>query len=404
MRTVFKRGDGKEFELNFSELDVLRADVAADLLLGEVSNKKRVHRHEIQRILENHKTMADDEESASDSNFKDEVSSQCTSTPVQTDVHADTGDNLSIELFDSAEVDHQSNEIRLYSDNGIAEWLNRLSEPIAAKAALHVASNDQVIACRKLIYAYPNLASICSVVVGAAVLSHATNSPLRIPNLLIEGPPGCGKTQLIREVSNILNLPLITIPLGSLHGNFELAGGHRSYKSAEPSLLIKGLIENRVANAIFLFDEAELARPELYHPLYAFLEDNQFKDHFLQINFNIEHINIVFICNERHLLPDAIRSRLSEFAVKTPSEEERRKIIDRIYNSLRESHTALKLFPQKLSKDCRDRLANFSLRQARILLEAAMLQSAANVKGENWRVDPKFITEAHSKKRSIGYI
>ena len=200
-------------------------------------------------------------------------------------------------------------------------------------------------------------------IVGSLYLSANASREFSIPPLLIQGPPGCGKTELVRNLSTMLEVPLNTIAMGSVNGNFELPGGHRGYRGATMGTLCKYLVKSPVANPIYLFDEAELGYAELYQPLLQFLEDDEFRDHFVEIKFNTKYVNVIFVTNDKEQLPGAIRSRLIEFDVGKPSDTETMAICQRIYQRIRAENSCYASFPEALNQRCIELLSRGPLRE-----------------------------------------
>lgn len=91
-----------------------------------------------------------------------------------------------------------------------------------------------------------------------AVVHHTSNYSVKIgPNsnfkniLFLEGAPGVGKTKMVEEIARMMNIPLITVDLGSADQSHIFGTG------SESGLLLKSLIKTPVRNAVLFLDEMD---------------------------------------------------------------------------------------------------------------------------------------------------
>lgn len=281
-----------------------------------------------------------------------------------------------VALYDPAQAQEQLDGELPRSENALESLLQIMVTPRFEQRALALPETGMAQACRDLMTEFPNLSEATELIAGAVSLAERHQLPIQLPRLHIDGAPGCGKTQWLRRVADILKLPLVVISMSATHGDFELAGCNRVYRGAEPGRLIKSLLTLKVANPIYLFDEAELGHPLHYGPLLSFLEDPWFTDSFFEMPFRTEYVNKVFITNYADLLSPAIRSRLYRINVEQPTAEEMRTIVQRLYTNLRNANRLLSGFPELLAAELVEWLSKKPLREARKLLEAALYRAA----------------------------
>lgn len=308
-----------------------------------------------------------------------------------------------IELYSKSKVSREYDQV-CGSNQDVSSWLLKLIGDLSPNKPFKVCNEHEVKQLRRLRRCFPNLMPVVDQIIGAATLSMKAAAPFELPNLLIDGPPGVGKTYLIQEVARLLDLPLIKLNMASLNGRFELVGGHRSYKDAEPSTLFKHLYECAYANPIVLLDEAECGDPRLYQPLYHIVEGQLFRDHFLNVDFRVDGANYIFITNDKRLLPPPLRSRLTELDAVAPSPVEVSLIIQRLYDDVRESSALFANFQEVLSDRCIKELSRSSLRVAKNRIKSALLGSAAAGSSDKLLLSELTRTNSETDKAPIGFL
>jgi hypothetical protein len=252
-------------------------------------------------------------------------------------------------------------------------WLTQLRTN--RKKPLRMAARSHVVELQKLITDYPNLAEAGEIVAGAVLLQAEKNLPVRLPRLLLQGSPGCGKTEFARTIADTLSMPLIAITLSATCGEFEMGGGHRTWRSATPGRLFQGLLRSAVANPLFLFDEAERGGKIAQSALLAWLEDTHFRDHYLDLDFRCDQVNSFLITNTLATLDTAIQSRCGLIDVAKLKTDEMRTIVRRIYARLLKKQEFID-FNSTLSDALVERLLPLGLRHVRVKLENAFYSAA----------------------------
>jgi hypothetical protein len=285
-----------------------------------------------------------------------------------------------------------------FEENGRLEsWLTQLRTN--RKKPLRMATRAHAEELQKLTTDFPNLEEAGEIVAGAVLLQAEKNLPVRLPRLLLQGSPGCGKTQFVRAVAAAVALPLISITLSATCGEFEMVGGHRTWRSATPGRLFQGLLRSAVANPLYLFDEAERGGKIAQSAMLAWLEDDHFRDQYLDLDFRCVQANSFLITNSLSTLDTAIQSRCRLIEVQPLTSDEMRVIVRRIYAKLRTQEEFVD-FNSSIDDALVERLLPLGLRHVRVTLESAFYRAALHDRRVLIEADLKLSTAS----RGFGFL
>jgi ATP-dependent Lon protease len=151
--------------------------------------------------------------------------------------------------------------------------------------------------------------------------------------IAIHGPPGTGKTSLVKEgISKILNRPFAFIALGGATDSSFLEGHGYTYEGSTWGKIVQILIDSKCMNPVIYFDEldkiSDTPRGEEIAGILTHLTDtsqnSQFHDkYFAEINFDLSKCLFIFSYNDETKVNAILKDRMYRIKTKGYSGKEK---------------------------------------------------------------------------------
>ena len=175
----------------------------------------------------------------------------------------------------------------------------------------------------------PHFGVVVDLILGKVRMAQAMGVALRLPPILLAGPPGVGKTHFTLELSRVMQRPLHRHSMDMSHTGSSLMGSARTWGNTQTGLVFNLLCLGDQADPIVLLDELDKARrmgrEDSTAPLHSLLEPltaKKVKDISAGIEFDASHIFWVATANDLSWVPGPIKSRFLLFNIAMPTAEQ----------------------------------------------------------------------------------
>jgi ATP-dependent Lon protease len=144
---------------------------------------------------------------------------------------------------------------------------------------------------------------------------------VRIPPILLDGPPGIGKSAWARSLGNLVSTPTLVYEATIENASFGLVGNQRSWGNSHPGRLVNDILSHRVGNPVVVVDEVEKSGRatstkgqtySLTDALLTLLEPlsaSNWSCPYFEVKFDMSFVMWVMTSNNYRRLPEPLLSR-----------------------------------------------------------------------------------------------
>ncbi|MCJ2134224.1 AAA family ATPase [Methylobacterium sp. J-026] len=214
------------------------------------------------------------------------------------------------------------------------------AEAIVGKRLPLVMPPDDLAAVRaELLAEFPH----CARIIDRLLRPLAMQDSIRLPHVLLWGPPGGGKTRFARRLGEVLHLQPAVYSMAAAMDAMTILGTARGWATANFSAPVRDLIRTKIANPVLIVDEADKMSTSRHNGNAADALVNmlgsetseRYRDIYLTADVNISRVQWILTANGLATVPRALLDRCLVLRVDEPGPEHLRTLATSILEDVK---------------------------------------------------------------------
>lgn len=181
---------------------------------------------------------------------------------------------------------------------------------------------------------HPHFSEVIQFVADRIALQKASRGHVRIPPMMLFGPPGVGKTHFCEALAAVLHVPVRRHPMDQAETSSALLGSEITWGNTRYGLVFELLALGDYANPVVILDELDKAGrgqgssggmtspTAVLHSLLEPVSALRVRDISLDIELDASLITWIATANYPWLIPTTLRTRMKEFLIRMPTAEQ----------------------------------------------------------------------------------
>ena len=181
---------------------------------------------------------------------------------------------------------------------------------------------------------HPHFSEVIQFVADRIAMQKVSRRPVRLPPMMLFGPPGVGKTHFCEALASVLHVPVRRHPMDQAETSSALLGSDLSWGNTRYGLVFELLALGDHANPVVILDELDkagrtysssgtLTSPtSVLHSLLEPVSALRVRDISVDIELDASLITWIATANYPWLVAPTLRSRMKEFLIQMPTAQQ----------------------------------------------------------------------------------